>query len=328
MIGSLSLFSPGSIPSYGSSASVATPQGLANDGSAVCASLDCGEHGALNKAKLQAQFGGLVGGEQQPSPQQATAKPVSGGASGGLSSGATLLGAQQGTGGSNGSAKGADDLTEEERAQVEKLKKIDAKVRAHERAHAAVGGQYAGAPSYSYTRGPDGQMYATSGEVAIDIGAESDPHATLQKANQVAAAALAPADPSGQDRAVAAAAAKLRLEAQAQIRKQEQAEREAQESEGEGGPTPPGLTPPDPVSGPAASSSGAELAPAAESGPSTGETTAVAGRDGPAARATQAYQAAGQSQPRLSAGEQARNRANDNAAEAFAQIGRLVGLIA
>lgn len=134
------------------------------------------------------------------------------------------------------------ELTEEQKAQVAKLKAIDARVRAHERAHAAVGGQYAGAPSYGYTRGPDGQAYATSGEVSIDISAENDPEATLQKAAQVAAAALAPADPSGQDRAVAAAAAALRLEALAQIRAEKRAEQEAATGGG-AGPAPPGTDP-------------------------------------------------------------------------------------
>lgn len=128
---------------------------------------------------------------------------------------------------------GGDDLTDEEKAQVSKLKAIDAKVRAHERAHTAAGGQYAGAPSYSYTRGPDGRMYATAGEVSIDIGAENDPRATLQKAAQVAAAALAPADPSGADRAVAAAAQKLRLQALAEIRAETQAEQQAEQQQGE-----------------------------------------------------------------------------------------------
>ncbi len=128
-----------------------------------------------------------------------------------------------------------DDLSEEEKAQVAKLKATDAKVRAHERAHAAAGGQYAGAPSYSYTRGPDGQMYATSGEVSIDISAENDPQATLQKAAQVAAAALAPADPSGADRAVAAAAQKLRLQALAELRAEKQAEKQAEQQQQEQG---------------------------------------------------------------------------------------------
>ncbi len=132
-----------------------------------------------------------------------------------------------------GSNAGGDDLTDEEKAQVAKLKAIDAKVRAHERAHTAAGGQYAGAPSYSYTRGPDGRMYATAGEVSIDIGAENDPHATLRKAAQVAAAALAPADPSGADRAVAAAAQKLRLQALAEIRAEKQAEQQAEQQQKE-----------------------------------------------------------------------------------------------
>ncbi len=158
-----------------------------------------------------------------------------------LASGGTLLAAQQeAPSGSNGKAQSADQLSEEQKAQVAKLKAIDAKVRAHERAHAAVGGQYAGAPSYSYTRGPDGQMYATSGEVSIDISAENDPEATLQKAAQVAAAALAPADPSGADRAVAAAAQALRLEALAQIRAEKKAEQEAQQAPAAN----PGETPP------------------------------------------------------------------------------------
>ncbi|MBP7063807.1 putative metalloprotease CJM1_0395 family protein [Ferrovibrio sp.] len=170
-----------------------------------------------------------------PPTPPADIQPASGFSARPLAAGNTLLAAQQAglaaqqqdtPAGSNAAAKAPADLSEEEKAQVAKLKAIDAKVRAHERAHAAVGGQYAGAPSYGYTRGPDGQMYATSGEVSIDISAENDPEATLQKAAQVTAAALAPADPSGADRAVAAAAQALRLEALAQIRAEKRAEQE------------------------------------------------------------------------------------------------------
>jgi hypothetical protein len=245
MIGGLSLFSPGSIQGYGaSSTAVATAQSLANDGSAVCASLDCGEHGAVNRTNLQAQFPGLslAAAAQAAQAQQQQSgfgarrqgNPGQGGLAtgGGRLAGTTLLTAQEaGQGQSTASAAAGGDLSEEEQAQVARLKQIDAKVRAHERAHAAAGGAHAGAPSYTYTRGPDGQMYATAGEVAIDLSAESDPEATLQKATQVAAAALAPADPSGQDRAVAAAAAQLRLEALAQIREEKRAEQEQQQAE-------------------------------------------------------------------------------------------------
>jgi hypothetical protein len=201
---------------------------------------------------LQSSFPGLVvlGGTQPgQSPGAApaeTARPAAPASSlaqfslapFSLASGATLLAAQEQGGqpqgsqpqGGGGSSGVAGELTDEQQ-QVAKLKQIDAKVRAHERAHAAVGGQYAGAPSYTYTRGPDGQMYATGGEVAIDIGPENDPNATLQKAAQVAAAALAPADPSGQDRAVAAAAAQLRLQALAQLREEKRAEAEQRDAE-------------------------------------------------------------------------------------------------
>jgi hypothetical protein len=247
MVGSLSLFSPGSIQGYGASSnSATTAQSLASDGSAVCASLDCGEHGASNRARLQAQFPGLTllgsgesGGQTQSTGFAPRAQSGNGGSSTGASvatggsrlAGSTLLTAQEQGQLSGSDAKETGELSEDEQAQVAKLKQIDAKVRAHERAHAAVGGAHAGAPSYSYTRGPDGQLYATGGEVAIDISPEQDPEATLQKATQIAAAALAPADPSGQDRAVAAAAAQLRLQALAQIREEKRAEQDQQEAE-------------------------------------------------------------------------------------------------
>ncbi|HJL15115.1 MAG TPA: putative metalloprotease CJM1_0395 family protein [Sandaracinaceae bacterium LLY-WYZ-13_1] len=110
-----------------------------------------------------------------------------------------------------------DALSAEEQREVERLKARDAEVRAHEQAHAAAGGAHAGAPSYRYERGPDGERYAVSGEVSIDTGEiEGDTEASLQKLQQVARAALAPAQPSGQDRRVAARAqariARLRAE--------------------------------------------------------------------------------------------------------------------
>lgn len=263
MIGGLSSYAPGSFQSYGSAPpAIATAQSRANDGSAVCTALDCAEHGAFNLAQLQAKSPGLSVNAVQPAASF-QARP--------LASGGTLLAAQQsGTpAGSSEKAASPDQLSEEEKAAVAKLKAIDAKVRAHERAHAAVGGQYAGAPSYSYTRGPDGQMYATSGEVSIDISAENDPEATLQKAAQVAAAALAPADPSGQDRAVAAAAQALRLEALAQIRAEKAAEQEAAQAE-EAAPAPP-------VPG-AAPESGQAASPGPETPPAPGRDAAAAYR--------------------------------------------------
>jgi hypothetical protein len=119
----------------------------------------------------------------------------------------------------NGAKLNSDkELTPEEEQQVEELKARDKEVRTHEAAHVAAGGTYVtSGPSYTFQTGPDGNKYAVGGEVGISTGAvEGDPDATIKKMQTVAAAALAPAEPSGQDRKVAAAArqeiAKARLE--------------------------------------------------------------------------------------------------------------------
>jgi len=101
-------------------------------------------------------------------------------------------------------------------AQIAKLKQTEEKVKAHEAAHKAVGGNLASSASYSYTRGPDGQSYITGGEVQIDMSDGRTPQETISRMQQVIRAALAPSDPSGQDRAVAAAAASRMAEAQQQ----------------------------------------------------------------------------------------------------------------
>jgi len=104
---------------------------------------------------------------------------------------------------------------------IQRLASRDREVRAHERAHASVGGQFAGSPSYEFQRGPDGVSYAIGGEVSISTGGvPDDPEATIAKAQQIQRAALAPADPSSQDRAVAAGAASLELQALAELAQQ------------------------------------------------------------------------------------------------------------
>ena len=98
-------------------------------------------------------------------------------------------------------ARDFGDLTAEEQRQLRELQATDRRVRAHERAHQAAGGQYAGAASFEYEKGPDGQRYAVAGEVPIDVSPESDPQATIDKLEVVRRAALAPGDPSARDHA-------------------------------------------------------------------------------------------------------------------------------
>ncbi|MFT4578158.1 MAG: hypothetical protein ACI9UO_000977 [Nitrospinales bacterium] len=110
-------------------------------------------------------------------------------------------------------------LTEDERRILNQLQARDAEVRAHEAAHLAAAGPHAnGAPTFEFETGPDGRQYATGGEVSIDSSpVPGDPEATARKAQTIKRAALAPREPSGQDRQVAAQAAQLEAQARQQI---------------------------------------------------------------------------------------------------------------
>ena len=120
--------------------------------------------------------------------------------------------------------KDINGLTPAEQQLVTELKQRDAEVKRHEQAHAAVGGQYAGAPTYEYQTGPDGRQYAIGGEVQINSAPLNDPEATIAKLQIVRRAALAPAQPSPQDQRVAAEANQGIAQAKAEIRAEEQAE--------------------------------------------------------------------------------------------------------
>lgn len=122
----------------------------------------------------------------------------------------------------NGAKDNKTDLTDDEKRQVEKLEEIDRKVRAHEQAHMAAGaGLVRGGASFEYQVGPDGRQYAVGGEVSIDTSEVPDnPAATIKKMQQVKRAALAPAEPSGQDVQVAAQAGAKMAKAQQQLAKQ------------------------------------------------------------------------------------------------------------
>lgn len=115
-------------------------------------------------------------------------------------------------------SKGSEAELAAEQAMIAELKQRDAEVKIHEQAHASVGGQLAGSPSYTFQTGPDGQKYAIGGEVQIDVSVvPDDPQATIDKMQQVKAAALAPAQPSGADRQIAAEATRNISAAQAEL---------------------------------------------------------------------------------------------------------------
>ena len=161
----------------------------------------------ISPAQAQANKGESAGAEQNSQANDASAAQAK---AGNRSEGADNESKQQ------------ERIQEQQQKQdlelIRTLSQRESEVHAHENAHSAVGGQYAGSASYTYQRGPDGVNYAVGGEVSIDASAiPGDPAATLQKMQLIQRAALAPAEPSAQDRKVAALAAQQANQARAEL---------------------------------------------------------------------------------------------------------------
>lgn len=110
------------------------------------------------------------------------------------------------------------ELSADQRSQVAQLKAIDRRVRAHEQAHLAAGGDLViGGASFSYESGPDMNRYAVAGEVSIDTSQAQTPEGTISKAEHIRQAALAPLDPSPQDRRVASYASQMEMQARQEM---------------------------------------------------------------------------------------------------------------
>jgi len=120
-------------------------------------------------------------------------------------------------------------LESRENQELQYLRARDQEVRAHERAHIAAGGRHVrGGAQFDYQRGPDGRMYAIGGEVSIDTApVPNDPQATLEKAQVIQRAALAPAEPSSQDISVAGQARQMAVQARVEIARQRAEEAQA-----------------------------------------------------------------------------------------------------
>ncbi len=133
---------------------------------------------------------------------------------------------------------GSMELTPEEKERVEDLRARDAAVRVHEMAHIMAGGQLIiRRANFQYVLGSDGRLYAVGGDVLIDTSeVPDDPEATIQKAQAVRRAALAPSNPSSQDLRVAAEATRMEFEARMELVRQraEEALEQAEEYDRDG----------------------------------------------------------------------------------------------
>lgn len=124
----------------------------------------------------------------------------------------------------NAGQKNIGELSREEQRIVSELQAADTNVRAHEAAHMAAGGGLTSPASYTYEQGPDNKMYAVAGEVGISTSEGNTPQESLNKAQTIRRAALAPADPSPQDLKVAAQAASMEMSARAEILQEKMAQ--------------------------------------------------------------------------------------------------------
>ena len=178
----------------------------------------------------------------QASPAQESARPVQPAPRG---EAASEQAQRQGAGERRGQGEAAPDaararqaaLSEQDRRELEQLKARDREVRQHEAAHKNAAGEHArGGASFTYQTGPDGRRYAVGGEVDVDMTpVPGDPQATLDKARTLRRAALAPAEPSAQDRQIAAQAARMEQEARQELQQQ----RAVEETGGSRGPARP-----------------------------------------------------------------------------------------
>jgi hypothetical protein len=174
-----------------------------------------------------------------------------------------------------------EELTEEEQKEVDELQGRDREVRQHEQAHMAAAGAYArGGPRYEYTTGPDNKRYATGGEVSIDTSSiPNDPEATIRKAQTVYRAAMAPAEPSGQDRQVASEAKKMEMEARQELAEKRREEMGGplggEKEEGETGTETTGASGPEPGVGASAADDAAPESTESASGATPTSVTVI-----------------------------------------------------
>jgi hypothetical protein len=132
----------------------------------------------------------------------------------------------------------ATELSDQEEARVRELKRRDAEVRSHEMAHIAAGGNIVqGGASLDYETGPDGKRYAVGGNVSIDTSPGDTPEETIIRAETIRRAAMAPANPSSQDRQVAAQAMGMETAARKELAEERRVEAEQAQKKMEQEPT-------------------------------------------------------------------------------------------
>ena len=104
-------------------------------------------------------------------------------------------------------------LRERQKQRDDLIQKNYNHIYAHELAHKAAGGSFAGA--FSIETNSDGIPVAGHVPIKMPVLDKNNPQKTIDHANTVIKAAMAPSDPSSQDYKVAAEAADIKSQAEA-----------------------------------------------------------------------------------------------------------------
>ncbi len=122
----------------------------------------------------------------------------------------------------NNTEKNVNDrqLTEEEKREIEKIRKNGRNVRRRELVYRAIVGNHVrGAVSFQYDTGPDGIKYAIDGHTSIDTRPViNNPEASIRKAQAIKRTKI--------DRSVAVEVDKMEREARQKLREQQRQESE------------------------------------------------------------------------------------------------------
>ena len=118
---------------------------------------------------------------------------------------------------STNSARDTETKSGDNSAERKQLELSQTSIQRHVESHLAVTTQYSSPPNYQY-RPLDGQLYVVSGDVAFDTSSEpNDPKATLEKAQLISMASMAPTEPLLQDRNASQQAMVMATQAKGEI---------------------------------------------------------------------------------------------------------------
>ncbi len=118
---------------------------------------------------------------------------------------------------SNNSARDTETRSGDNSNGRKRLELSQTQIQRHVESHLAVSTQHSSPPNYRY-RPFDGDLYVVSGDVQFDTSSEpNDPQATLEKAQLIRMASMAPTDPTLQDRNASQQAIMMAAQAKGEI---------------------------------------------------------------------------------------------------------------